>query len=551
MATIGDYMQSDSKETNILKNDIGIFKNLIKERVHPLDLIRELLSNAGAKEVGATKIEISYTKDREGHIFEIKDDGCGMNFTGNQDIPGRLDRFLGLGMSEIVGMESDEFSWKGLGSKLAYQSRGIEISTRHEGHPLYEVKVNEPWSSLDRNLLPKPRISKYENSQANTGTKIRVIGHPPHRKEKPFTMSEIRDFLYHRTFAGYTKERDNPPQISLSVLGSEEFLQFGFPEFRDIQWKKGILYDEEVNRLLVNLIKENNIVGLVQIRGFLAWEADRLGLDKNGLNTGLILSSRGIPYFKLDMEKFGARSIKTYPGKGGTCLVVECDQINSEMNISRSGLIDSEKTLAFNETVKSIMEELETSQEYLEKFRSIPAKKKREQSAIYLEEQKRNIESENQNFVVFTKENKSPILLIREPQNESEVNALIWKLEAINALPFEKFQTLGYVGAKRGPDLMVNYQEEKDSEPHRAVVIEVENNFYSYKTHAHYPSQYPKVICWDIPTSGRKVRLQSTSKKYKYTVDMKEYQVHVFVIKQFEGISILSRKELGDIGLNF
>jgi len=549
MGTVGDFMQSESEEIEILKNDIAIFKNLIKERVHPLDLVRELLSNAGAREVGATKIEISYTKDREGHIFEFKDNGCGMNFTGRSDLPGRLDRFLGLGMSQIIGMKSDEFSWKGLGSKLAYQSRGIEIVTRYENHPLYEVKINEPWSSLERNLLPKPRISRYEDSKADTGTKIRVIGHPPHRKEKPFTFSEIRDYLNHRTFAGYTKDRESQPQISLSVLGNEEYLHFGFPEIKGIKWEKKILYDQEQNRLIVDIYATNQLIGLVQIKGFLAWEADRFGLDKNGLNTGLILSSRGIPYFELDMEKFGARSIKTYPGKGGTCLIIECDQINSEMNISRSGLTDSAKTITFNETVKSMMEKLETSQEYLEKFRSIPAKKKREESASYLEQQKRDIESEDQKFVIFTGENEKQIILMREPQNESEVNALIWKLEAFGALPFEKFQSLGYVGAHKGPDLLVNFQEEKGSEPHRAIVVEVENNFYSYKTHAHYPAQYPKVICWDIPTSGRKVRLQSTGKKYKYTIDMKEYQVHVFVIKQFEGINVFSRRELRDLGL--
>ena len=137
MSTIGDSLKSRAKDVEILKNDIAIFKNLIKERKHSLDLVRELLSNAGAKEVGATKIEISYTKDREGHIFEIKDDGCGMNYTGRQDMPMRLDRFLGLGMSAIVGEDADEFSWKGLGSKLAYQSRRVEIESR-VGHPRHK-----------------------------------------------------------------------------------------------------------------------------------------------------------------------------------------------------------------------------------------------------------------------------------------------------------------------------------------------------------------------------------------------------------------------------
>lgn len=233
--TFGDSISGKSKEVALIINEVSIFKQLIKERKEPLDLVRELLSNAGAKEVGASKIEISYTKDKEGHIFEIVDDGCGMNYTGNINMLGRLDRFLGLGISGITGKESDEFSWKGLGSKLAYQSRRVEIETCPGGnHPLMEVKINEPWKTINDNNIPKPRITQHPADQK--GTKIRVIGHPPHRLENPFTFQEIKTFLLHRTFSGFTHEREKEPQIILSVLGKIEELEFGFPEFRDINF---------------------------------------------------------------------------------------------------------------------------------------------------------------------------------------------------------------------------------------------------------------------------------------------------------------------------
>jgi len=80
MATLSDYLESDAKPVDILRNDIGLFLNLIKERKYHLDLVRELLSNAGEKEVGATEIHISYTKDRDGHVFEIDDDVYGCDF---------------------------------------------------------------------------------------------------------------------------------------------------------------------------------------------------------------------------------------------------------------------------------------------------------------------------------------------------------------------------------------------------------------------------------------------------------------------------------------
>src|SRR5208282_2726700 len=122
-----------------------------------------------------------------------------------------------------------------------------------------------------------------------------------------------------------------------------------------------------------------------------------------------------------------------------------------------------------------------------------------------LAEEKRKIELPDQNWVVLERSSTDLLPLIREPQNESEVNALLWKLEALGALPFETFMTLAYIGAAKGPDLLVNFQEDKSSEPLRATIVEIENNFYNYKTHGHTPTQYPKVICWDVPSSGRKV----------------------------------------------
>ena len=73
--TMGDALKSKAREVSPAISEVAIFKHLIKERVHALDLIRELLSNSGAEQVAARKIEISYTQDKDGHIFEITDDG--------------------------------------------------------------------------------------------------------------------------------------------------------------------------------------------------------------------------------------------------------------------------------------------------------------------------------------------------------------------------------------------------------------------------------------------------------------------------------------------
>jgi hypothetical protein len=550
--SIGDILKSKSKEVKLAISEIAILKNLINERVGELDLLRELISNSGAQEVGATRIEISYTTDKEGHIYEVVDDGCGMDYTDNETIPGRLDKFLGLGLSGIIGLKSDEFSWKGLGSKLSYQSRRVEIETcQGDPHPFYDVRINEPWQSISNNLIPKPRLN--EHPPQSKGTSIRVIGHPPHTIEEPFTFTKIRTYLLHRTFFGFTRKRPSPPTINLSVLGKTEELEFGFPEFRTIDFDEfahqGIKLDTQTSTLFINMHPKSSKAIPVTVKGFVTWEAGRFGLSPEVLNTGLILSVKGIPYFDLDMEKYGVTSIRVgRPGKERTCLVVECDSIQNEMNISRSGLVDSPKTVELKRTVAEIFQRIESSKEYLE-FRKLPEKKRVIVHSDTLAEEKRTIEAENQNWVVLEREGKLTVLM-REPKYEEEVNAIIWKLEALNALPFEKFKTLAYIGGSKGPDLLAHFQEEKGSEPFRSTVIEVENNFYNYKTQGHTPSQYPKVICWDIPASGRKAKINKTSKNFKFTVNMEDYQVHVYVIKYMDDIKVLSRAELHTRGVH-
>ena len=554
--TLGELSSSKSREVNPIISEVSIFKQLIKERKEPLDLVRELLSNSGAKEVGARSIEISYTKDKEGHIFEIQDDGCGMTYSGNVNLPMRLDRFLGLGLSGIIGKEADEFSWKGLGSKLSYQSRRVEIETCPGGnHPLMDVRINEPWETINNNNIPKPRITEHPAENRHF-TKIRVIGHPPHRLEEPFTFQEIKNFLLHRTFAGYTRKRDTEPKIILSVLGKVDELGFGFPEFRGIDFDSfshsGFKLDENSQTLYINVAPKSSKQRPIRLKGFITWDAYKFGLSSDDLNTGLILSVKGIPYFKLNMEDYGSTTIRTArPGEKNVCLILECDWIQDDMNISRSALVDSPNSLELVKIASELFNQIETSQEFLS-FRTIPEKGKVEVQSGILAEQKRLIEQKDQTWVVYqdVANEKPPVVLLREPKNEEEVNAIIWKMEAIGALPFAEFRSLAYIGASKGPDMLANFLEDKNGEPHRAAVIEVEHNFYNYKTHGHAPTQYPKVICWDAPTSGRKAKIVKTQKPFKWTFSTDDYQVHIYVIKNMPGIKVMTREELQEKGIN-
>ncbi len=89
MDRLGDFLESKGQDVDPMISEISLMKQLIQERVHPLDLIRELLSNAGAREMCASEIRINYYVNQDGHVFEVFDDGCGMTYTGDRRIPGR------------------------------------------------------------------------------------------------------------------------------------------------------------------------------------------------------------------------------------------------------------------------------------------------------------------------------------------------------------------------------------------------------------------------------------------------------------------------------
>jgi len=537
---IGDILESKGRELDTIIHEVSITKQLIKERAHPLDLLRELLSNAGAKEVGATEIKIKYTIDDEGHIFEVIDNGCGMNFTNEKTLPGRLDKFFALGLSAIVGQKADEFSWKGLGSKLAYQSKKVEINTWCGTGDAIKAEINEPWSSINRNLLPKPKVFMYKPEEGRkTGTSIKVFGHPPHRKEKPFTMDEIKKYLLHRTFVGFTGKRENPTKIYLSVLGKTEELVFGFPELKYNEKRNGTVF---VNKNLEITKEGTNRTISAFLKGFYTWDDKDYGLDENQLNTGLILSVRGIPYFSLDMREFGSRNLLyARPGINKCCLILECDSIQGDMNISRSGLVDAESVDMLKTLTAKIFVQIETSEEYLQ-FRRIQEDRKAISGAEDLEIKKEELESDNQKWVVYQNpEMVKPLILAREPENEYDALCILWKLEALGALPFKKFQTLGHAGT--GPDLIVHFQEDEQSNPERYASIEIENKFYNYIIHGHKPSQFPRIICWEIGKTP-KIAVNKTDKKYMFTSVKENLQLHIFALRLMDSIRVITKKEL-------
>ena len=540
--TISDFFVTKSQEVDPFFQEVALMKQLILERTHRFELLRELIANSGAREVGAKNINITYyVHPQYGHAFEVRDDGCGMNFTNSPQLPGRLDRFLGLGLSAVAGLDADEFAWKGLGSKLAYHSRRVEIET-YNGTAAYNVIVNEPWKTIDDGKKPRPNVSEVPPTAGQpTGTTVRVYGHPPHKKE-PFTFEEIWDYLTHRTFVGFTRERQSPSRTTLTVQTRTEEIPVGFPEFRNLPEEPPegtVIVDPIV--ITRNLPGTNQNVQVV-LKGFYTWDERDYGLADVHLNTGLILSVSGIPYFTLNMRALGSGELAVArPGTGKCCLVVECDAVQTGMNISRSGLVDSALTDHFNKLVGETIQKVEKTEAH-RAFRMVTRRRKEKKSAAELKERKEALEESDQAWVYWQpRDTEKPVRLLREPKNETDTLAVLWKLEALGGLPFTIFETLAYSG--KGADLVVHFQEDETSNPERYTTMEAEHRFFNYKAHGHLISQFPTVICWDINPRPR-LSVKKTAKPYKFVVQLEETTLRIYALSQIPGVFVATAEDL-------
>jgi hypothetical protein len=530
------FEKAQAKDVDLYIQEVSVMRQLIEESRDPLDLLRELVSNAAAREVQAKNIWIRcYPHPEDIYIFEVQDDGIGMDYSeGGGSQIARLNRFLSLGLSAVVGAKSDEFSWKGLGSKLAFHSRRLTVETYTGSGPVRRVEVNAPWDTIVNRRKPRPKIYESDPSpQQEPGTKIIVAGHPPDIRRE-YTFQQVKDYLLDRTFVGYTKQRENPPLIHLAVGVNRETLDIGFPTLKKITGDPG-----PATRFVAlsesTAVEGTNKKITVTLKGLYSVESGRFGLAEESGNTGLILSVLGIPYFDLGLEKYteGRRGLGLNPSAKNCSLIVECDAIQEKMNISRSGINASAEKETFDRGVKNLLRRVADSEEY-KSFVLYTKRVKDIRGAETLDARKQTLERPEQRWAFWTNPtNNEQRRLHREPQNELDTLAVLWKLEAHGALPFAQFESLEHVGS--GADLIAHFRESVESNPERFATVEAEYLFSNYKSHGHNPAQMPIVICWDISKS-RKIKLKDTNLAWKFVAEVQDTNVRVYVLSRMPNI---------------
>jgi hypothetical protein len=296
-----------TEEKGMEVNVWDLVAQVIESRRDPRDVVREYLSNACATEIEATEVKIVFYNDPiHGPSLLLSDDGIGMNYSGDINNPGRLDRFMAVAYGGHAGLKSDEFGHKGLGSKLASNCKRLEIKTKcKEDGKDYFVFVDEPIKILREGNQPKYNLVPGASGLSFHGTEIKILGYEYGESANAFQWGKLKLYLHFNTIVGATRDRDLP-KITLKVETQEEELSGGFPYLiapATPNWKTYVLSSP---------IEKTKTDGkhsvTVRLKGGYTLETANADITqeyslRSGTH-GLFLSLKGIPYVQLDFNSF-------------------------------------------------------------------------------------------------------------------------------------------------------------------------------------------------------------------------------------------------------
>jgi len=525
-----------------------MIKQVMESRSHYLEVIREALSNVCAPEVGANVVKVQfYLHPDYGSTFVFKDDGCGMDYTGNRENPGRLDKFLNLGFAAAVGLKSDKYGWKGLGSKLMLNCRKLEVVTwtGQTNEPVHKLEVNEPRSKLLKDVPEWPTFYLIRRKPEPTdvkGTTITIYGYEGGNIDYDF--DSLSNYMYWNTIVGYTKEENSLPKVFLKVGTQEKELQLGYPWIKrpgpdeEEQWKT-VLVDPPIT------MKERATTGkeikIALKGGFTLNTANAClwgySLSRWRYNTGLRLSVLGIPYFRLDYHRLKGERFQQYLDL--CSFVVECDDLWTKLNIDRSGYnLDDPVVQAFERAVRKAFDEFARRKEYIQ-FMERRRREDEKSKSKYLNERKAALSSPEQKYVCAKDAGGEIKVLHRVPENEADVRALFWKLEGAGLVPFARFTSLEHTGSS-GIDVIATFQETEDSQLKIMEAVEFEHAFENFILHGHNPKQTSLVICWEVRNQEKLQKISG----WAYRAIIGQDIVTVLEMKRFPKIEIHRRTEV-------
>jgi len=526
-------------------HDLSAFKQVMESRSHPLDMVREAISNMMAPEVGATEVIIQhYSHPEYNSSFIFKDNGVGMTYTGNPETPGRLDRFIGLAFSKAAGLGSDYWGWKGLGSKLMLNCSKmvVETWTGSENDFVYKVEIFNPRTSL---LSEPPQEPVYEltqrqyNPSDRKGTKIDIFGYDGGKYNYKF--GELKDYLFLNTAIGLTKEMNNLPTVRLKVNSQEETLNIGFQFIteQNNSWRTVVLNPPIIKSEKVRVDDDKEVLVEVTLKGGFTLDTGIFGLSSRRYNTGLRLSIKGIPYFQLPLYEYKGNKFNQY--KDLCSFIVECDALESKLNMDRSNISnqygDDIIVKTFRKLTAKCFDEFAESLSY-SNFEQKRRNEDEKSKATALLERQAALSDKDQEYVCVENENEIHVIH-KVPASEHDTLALFWKLESFKILPFAKFVTLEHT-AQAGIDVIATYQIDEQSTLNQFVSIEFEYEFSNFIKHRHNPKQTSMIICWSVDKPKELQKIND----YFYRYNIEGLSIPVYEIKNFPKLIIKTYNEI-------
>jgi hypothetical protein len=536
--------EPESIEHRMVVDPVGVVAEVIGSVSDPRDVIREMLSNSAAREVGATAISLSIYGHEKGLSFTVQDDGCGMDYTDDPKHPGRLDRFLNVAQGRQAGFSSDEFGYKGLGTILLFNSRRVVVETSPDSTRVYRVTIEDPKKSIEIDkVLPAPRVHKLRPEDVpelkGTGTRVTAYGYGGWQKlTGDFDPKNLYRYLQYWTVAGYTRDRpkDHPlPPIHLIADGKSTEVPIGFPYIGFFEPDKEVTVSSD-GKVVAFGPKEFSASASsgrtvrISLKGSVTVDTGRYNLtDTTG---GVRFSQNGIPYLDVNDYNVYGRIINLTPD--WFRFVVESTDV--KLNLSRSDFSHDELYDAFSEALDAGFRWVRETKEF-QNFYANYRHKLSEDLQKFMNQKKEEFQSPTTQFVWLEKE-----LLHAVPDSEWDTSAILWKLEGKGKTPFATFRTLQYAGRAKGVDLLVDFQEATDSELLHCVYVEIERYFSNFLKHRHDAKQMRCVVCWKVDgLRGAPGKLEQSPLKWKWHYHIGETVLPVYEIQNFPGIRIASR----------
>lgn len=521
-------------------HDLSAFKQVMESRSHPLDMVREALSNMMAPEVQATEVMVQhYAHPEFSASFILRDDGIGMTYTGDAENPGRLDKFIGLAFSKSAGLKGDLWGWKGLGSKLMLSCSRmvVESWTGNAEDDFCRVEIFDPRLSL---LSDPPRQPIYEllkrkpNPSDRRGTKVDILGYDG--GGHMYSFNDIRNYLYLNTVVGLTRPMTGLPLVKLKVNSQEETLPVGFKyiEKRGDSWRTVVIDKPIVKSEKVTDEKGQEREVVVELKGGFTLDTGEYGLSAHRQNTGLRVSIKGIPYFHLPFYAFKGSKFNQY--KDLCSFIVECDALESKLNMDRSAISNQHGEDAIVKSFRKLsakcFDEFAESEQYRD-FMQKRGKEDERGKANALIKRQIALNSANQEYVCYMGESEEPIALHKAPASEHDTLAVFWKLEALELLPFEKFRSLEHT-KQAGIDVIATFQVDDESSLNQFVSVEFEYQFSNFIAHGHNPKQTSMIICWEVD----KPKLLDKVSEFKYHYKTEGTIIPVYEVKNFPKVIV-------------